>query len=244
MNFLITSGATREPIDDVRFITNFSTGRTGAALADFFHRKGAKITLLKGVSAEKPQTPVRVVDFSSFEDLDLALQTLLSKERFDAVFHLAAVGDFSVESVQVGDQRFAPSSLRKLDSSLPVSLSLKKNFKLVDRIKSYAQRGGAQAEAAPKVVAFKLTQRATAAERAEAVQKLSRTGAIDWVVHNDLSEIRSTEDHPFALYKDGQLTSRASSVLELAEHFYGLSQVNPSGRDPHATLGAQHDTHA
>ncbi len=51
MNLLITAGATREPIDDVRFISNVSTGATGAALAIAFADAGHQVTLLRGIGA-------------------------------------------------------------------------------------------------------------------------------------------------------------------------------------------------
>ena len=46
MKILLTSGATVEYIDGVRFITNFSTGGTGSILADEFARAGHKVTAL------------------------------------------------------------------------------------------------------------------------------------------------------------------------------------------------------
>ncbi|HEY0945944.1 MAG TPA: phosphopantothenoylcysteine decarboxylase, partial [Opitutaceae bacterium] len=50
MNILLTAGATREPIDDVRFLSNVSTGATGAALAESLAAAGHAVTLLRGAA--------------------------------------------------------------------------------------------------------------------------------------------------------------------------------------------------
>ena len=55
MKILITAGATREPIDAVRFVSNVSTGATGAALADEFSRGGIEVVLLRSEGAVRPQ---------------------------------------------------------------------------------------------------------------------------------------------------------------------------------------------
>ncbi|MGH7994919.1 MAG: phosphopantothenoylcysteine decarboxylase, partial [Opitutaceae bacterium] len=48
MKILITAGASREAIDAVRFISNVSSGRTGAALADALVALGHRVTMLRG----------------------------------------------------------------------------------------------------------------------------------------------------------------------------------------------------
>ena len=48
MNCIVTAGPTFEPLDDVRRLTNFSTGRLGTELANFLTSRGHKVTLLVG----------------------------------------------------------------------------------------------------------------------------------------------------------------------------------------------------
>ena len=69
MKVLITAGATREPIDEVRFLSNVSTGATGAALAENFARRGHEVTLLRGAGAVAPAAISDLQTFSSAEDL-------------------------------------------------------------------------------------------------------------------------------------------------------------------------------
>jgi phosphopantothenoylcysteine decarboxylase/phosphopantothenate--cysteine ligase len=95
MNCIVTAGPTFEPLDDVRRLTNFSTGRLGTELANFLTARGHRVTLLVGESAtyagaRKAQS-VKV--FSNTADLHAKLKSLSGK-KVAAIFHCAAVSDF------------------------------------------------------------------------------------------------------------------------------------------------------
>ena len=96
MNCIVTAGPTFEPLDDVRRLTNFSTGRLGAELADFLTAQGHHVTLLIGESATWPgeRRARSVKTFSTTADLRAQLKAL-SREKADAIFHAAAVSDFA-----------------------------------------------------------------------------------------------------------------------------------------------------
>ena len=101
MNILITCGPSYEPIDQVRRITNFSTGRLGITLANTFADAGHRVFCLKGEQATDP-TPLRAhktIPFSTNDDLAQKIQQLTS-ENIDAIFHAAALCDFKVATVQ------------------------------------------------------------------------------------------------------------------------------------------------
>jgi phosphopantothenoylcysteine decarboxylase/phosphopantothenate--cysteine ligase len=95
MNVLVTAGPTREYIDDVRFITNASSGRMGLACAAAAAAAGHRVTLLAGPAVPDGPAGVETVRFISVADLKTALE-----EHFpaaDALLMAAAVGDFTVE---------------------------------------------------------------------------------------------------------------------------------------------------
>lgn len=96
VNCVVTAGPTFETMDNVRRLTNFSTGRLGTELANFLTARGHAVTLLVGEQAtylgERKAT--RVKSFSTTADLMEKLQTL-SKQEIGAVFHAAAVSDFA-----------------------------------------------------------------------------------------------------------------------------------------------------
>jgi phosphopantothenoylcysteine decarboxylase/phosphopantothenate--cysteine ligase len=96
MNCIVTAGPTYEPLDNVRRLTNFSTGRLGTELANFLAARGHKVTLLVGelatYSGERHVDQVQF--FSTTADLRAKLKALASK-RVNAIFHAAAVSDFA-----------------------------------------------------------------------------------------------------------------------------------------------------
>jgi phosphopantothenoylcysteine decarboxylase/phosphopantothenate--cysteine ligase len=96
MNCIVTAGPTFEPLDDVRRLTNFSTGRLGTELANFLTACGHQVTLLIGESAtyagERQAQSVK--NFSTTADLRAKLKGF-SRKNVVAIFHAAAVSDFA-----------------------------------------------------------------------------------------------------------------------------------------------------
>jgi len=93
---VVTAGPTYEALDNVRRLTNFSTGRLGCEMARFLLSRGHEVTLLIGEQAtycgarEASKTEV----FSTTTDLQDRLHAL-SQKPIGALFHAAAVSDFS-----------------------------------------------------------------------------------------------------------------------------------------------------
>ena len=102
MYCVVTAGPTYEPLDEVRRLTNFSTGRLGSELAAYLRSHGHGVTLLLGQQATyQPGEGAEFLEvFTTTEDLRTRLQRLASQpEPVDAVFHAAAVGDFKFGKV-------------------------------------------------------------------------------------------------------------------------------------------------
>lgn len=187
LRVLVTSGGTAEPVDGVRVLTNTSTGATGALLAEHFARCGHDVTLLRARSAVRPAGgAVREETFFTFAELDAALTRLLAAQAFDAIVHAAAVSDYGVELVDA-DGRVHPAGNGKLDTATPPLLRLRPHPKLVDALR-------ARASAPVRIVAFKLTNGATAIEADAAVRTLFARAGVDAVVHNDLAERGAAPD--------------------------------------------------
>src|SRR5215831_7207229 len=98
-SFLITSGGTREPIDEVRYIGNASTGALGSAFAREALARGHDVVLLSGLGAEVPAEQERLVceRFASSGDLSARLERWGGSRAFHAIVHAAAVADFRPE---------------------------------------------------------------------------------------------------------------------------------------------------
>ena len=89
---LITVGATREEIDPVRFISNRSSGRMGFALAEAALKRGADVTVVRGVTTVEAPAGVRVVRALSAEEM---AQAVANESRNASVFiGAAAIADY------------------------------------------------------------------------------------------------------------------------------------------------------
>jgi phosphopantothenate---cysteine ligase (CTP) len=96
MHCIVTAGPTYEPLDKVRRLTNFSTGRLGSELVNFLASKGHSVTLLIGQQAtyRGERRANRVETFTTTASLRELLQAQADRPA-DAVFHAAAVSDFA-----------------------------------------------------------------------------------------------------------------------------------------------------
>jgi len=121
MNCIVTAGPTYEPLDEVRRLTNFSTGRLGNELANFLTAQGHRVTLLIGEQATWPgaRRAARVEPFTTTADLRARLQAMASA-GVDAVFHAAAVSDFRFGNVwqRATDGRLVEVTARKIPTRM------------------------------------------------------------------------------------------------------------------------------
>jgi phosphopantothenoylcysteine decarboxylase/phosphopantothenate--cysteine ligase len=222
---LVTAGGTEEPIDGVRTLTNFSTGRTGVLLAEHLRACGCEVTLLRAHRAAPAPAGVRSETFVTFADLRAALERLLGGEHFDAVVHAAAVSDYSVTGLRVNGQPLALGA-GKLGTEQDVAIQLAPNPKLVDHLRTWSRN------AQVRVVAFKLTRGADTAAAQAAVEKLFAHSRADAVVHNDLAAVDPATGHfPATLWRaDG--TSAALESREALAHAIAtfVSDIPPPTR--------------
>ena len=94
---LITAGATRNPIDAVRYISANSSGRTGVYLANAFRNKGCHVDLLGSPEAcLRMDEGTHCVEYGSTYDLEQKIKNWVIQHPHGAVLHAAAVGDLSL----------------------------------------------------------------------------------------------------------------------------------------------------
>lgn len=109
---VITLGATRSPIDDIRFVQNTSSGATGYALAEDLYRHGHDVTCVAGVtSVEAPSWLPLVLKTPQPDDMLKELQ-VLAKDTIDAWIHTAAVLDYLVDKPAQGKIASQQGSLK------------------------------------------------------------------------------------------------------------------------------------
>jgi phosphopantothenate---cysteine ligase (CTP) len=100
-------------MDNVRRLTNFSTGRLGTELANFLTARGHDVTLLLGEQATHggPRRATRVERFTTTADLMEKLQAL-ARQGVGAVFHAAAVSDFTFGKIWLRSEQGELSEIK------------------------------------------------------------------------------------------------------------------------------------
>ncbi len=195
---LITSGGTQEPIDAVRVLTNLSTGKTGARIAEQMLARGFDVTYLHATTAKMPEIFCRQIPFTSFADIENKIQQILKTENFDAVIHAAAVSDFT------NANPFA----EKISSDQDLTIHLKRNPKIVNQLRAWSKNKNC------KIIAFKMTANANQESKLAAVSKLFNNADVDFVVQNDISEM-SKDQHLFSLYTKTDNNNQLKCIVNL-----------------------------
>ena len=166
-NVLITASATREPIDQVRYISNRSTGKMGFALALVAKERGAKVTLITGPTDLKPIEGIETLYISTAEEME------------DKVMYHFANSDIFISAAAVSD--FKPSTflngkLKKEKYQQYYNLKLVKNR---DILKEIGKKKKGQL-----LVGFA----AEVADLEKNAQEKLREKNLDFIVLNDISK--------------------------------------------------------
>jgi phosphopantothenoylcysteine decarboxylase/phosphopantothenate--cysteine ligase len=121
---LVTAGSTVEHIDPIRVVTNMSSGKMGAAIAQEAERMGATVTLVYGRGSEPANG--RVVRVNTSEEMHKAVISELSSKKYDIAIMAAAVADYTP----------VKRSEKKIDTRAGrMELSLVATRKIIDEVK-------------------------------------------------------------------------------------------------------------
>ena len=197
----ITAGPTIEELDPVRYISNYSSGKMGYAIAQAAAEMGATVNLISGpVNLATPNNVNRINVKSANEMCDAALK--LAKKS--AIFiSCAAVADYRAETI-------AKQKIKKTDDNNELVIKLVKNPDIVASI-------AALKKGRPFVVGF-------AAEtnniKAYALKKLT-TKNLDLICANDVSDksigFNSDQNALTIYWQNGEQTLPLSSKQQLAK---------------------------
>jgi len=108
---LVTASCTREPIDKVRFISNYSSGKMGFALAKIARARGARVILISGPTSLPAPKGITTISIESAEEMKKEVFKYFSEA--DIVISAAAVADFRPKEVFAG-------KLKKENSEKPI----------------------------------------------------------------------------------------------------------------------------
>ncbi|MBS3098506.1 bifunctional phosphopantothenoylcysteine decarboxylase/phosphopantothenate--cysteine ligase CoaBC [Candidatus Woesearchaeota archaeon] len=203
---LVTAGATVEEIDMVRVITNKSSGKQGIYLAEEAYKRGADVTLLKGKTEIETNYPIKIVNFSSADNLS----SLLNKEikKNDVVIHAAAVSDFTIRK----------KINKKIESIKNESLILRleKSKKIINRIKKINKK--------IKLVGFKAECNVSEKEIIEKAYKKLKEANCDLIVANDVGKnpFGSEMNNVFVVNRDKKIKQFKGEKREIANKILDL----------------------
>jgi len=168
---LITAGGTQEQIDPVRFISNYSTGKMGFALAQACARRGAQVTLVCGAVSATLQNPfgtIRRIDALSAQAMYEACSAEWPQQ--DAAILCAAVADFT-------PAQKASEKIKKQAGQTEMSLQLITTHDI-------ARALGENKRADQQLIGFALE---TEHEKENALRKLERKN-LDAIILNSLRD--------------------------------------------------------
>ncbi len=116
MKVLVSCGPGFEPLDEVRRLTNFSTGELGVTLSNHLAQAGFEVLCLKGSGATHPDpvTACATLPFSTNDELKEHLEQIARTEDITALFHTAALCDFKVQ--RINDSSGNPVGSAKVSS--------------------------------------------------------------------------------------------------------------------------------
>ena len=163
---LVTAGGTIEPIDDVRVITNKSSGKMGVAIAQAAIMAGADVLLLRSNTSVFSRLGIRELLFDTSDSLEKLMKTHCP--NYDVCIHTAAVSDFEVKNKRLG----------KTSSDKPLALELEPRKKILESIKKYN----------PKIflVAFKAESNVSDEELVHLAKNRLAKAHADLIVANDV----------------------------------------------------------
>ncbi len=153
---LITAGATRNPVDAVRYLSASSSGRTGVALADALVARGHDVLLLGSEEALLRAPHLRGEVYGSTRDLMARMARWVRANPRGAVLHASAVGDYEVEALA--------TKIRSGQDTL--TLTLRPTPKIADHVRGWGLTG--------PFVTFKAASPETTDAELEAIARAQR----------------------------------------------------------------------
>ena len=240
MKILITSGGTKIPLDSVRSITNMSQGTFGAKIAKGFLNEGDHVTFLTHKSAKTPvkkQIDLRAqidfnqlledyqwtqkilpnyweIQYDTFDQYAKELELRSKFNAFDAILLACAASDYGVPAPMEG----------KIRSSSQMNIELEPLPKLISKIRTEWDFKGV-------LVGFKLLVGVKKSELIDSARKSCIENGCDFVIANDLNDIKAGNHRIIIVSKDTEYTvSKEDSINEIIKNVKTLEYKNTTNR--------------
>ena len=218
MKILVTSGGTSEAIDQVRSITNHSTGRLGKVITETLLKAGHQVCLITTQQALKPELHPNLTMIVIKNTSDLLQEMKRIVPDYQVLIHSMAVSDYSPVYMTGLDQVQASQDLSeflhkknmetKISSKDEVQvLFLKKNPKIISLVKEW--------NPSIHLIGFKLLVDVTKEHLIQIARESLEKNQADIIVANDLTQINAEQHIAYLVEKASFQT--ASSKQEIAD---------------------------
>jgi len=194
---LIIGGSTAEPIDDVRVISNRSSGKTAVSLAKNAFYRGADVELWYGCSEESVPEYIDTIKFQSLGDILKLLKTKHLK-KFDVIIVCAALADY-IPKKRIGK---IPSGAKKL------VLEMSPAPKIIAQLRKIAPKA--------KIIGFKVEAKNDKLK--EKALGLLKKNNLDFVVANTLSGFGSDSNEIWIFDLKGKVIHKKGTKDILADN--------------------------
>lgn len=218
MKILITSGGTREKIDQVRSITNHSTGQLGKQIAEKFLAANHKVTLVTTAQAVKPEPHplLTIVEISNVENLKATLEPLVKNHQ--VLIHSMAVSDYTpvymTDMDEVENTSHIRDLLNKQNTESKISskadyqiLFLKKTPKVISLVKEW--------NPSIQLIGFKLLVDVAKEELFSVARASLNRNQADYILANDLVDIKDGQHIAYLISQTDEI--RVQTKEEIAD---------------------------
>ncbi len=246
INVCITSGGTSEAIDNVRKITNTSTGKLGSTIADAFIEAGFNVHFVYSKGSITPNNQCEMYEVQSASSVNDQLESLFNNIKIDVMIHAMAISDYEVSSITSLD--FMAKNLLELFSNTTPN---EQDIKEVLRIPQQNKHGKISSnqndlvitmKQTPKIIqnlkskqenlyliGFKLLSETTVESLIEAAHKQIKTANSDLVIANRLEDIDATQHIAHFVTKDGVIQSSKTKhdiATQLVKHVISVKELS------------------
>ena len=190
---LIIGGATYEKIDDVRVITNLSSGRMAKALAKEAYERGADVEVWASFETDYTKSK----KFECVADLIKLIEEC--KDKYDCIINCAAISDFIVEKKK-----------GKISSEKEIEIKLKPAPKINPMLKKIGN----------KIIAFKLEENKEKA--IEKAKELLKKQNLDFVIANTIESMGKEYAKIWIVGKEGLIGEAEGKKEKIAKHIIDL----------------------
>ncbi len=211
---LLTSGPTRGPIDAVRYITNKSTGKLGALIAEETLLNGGDVTFIYGKDSQLPDhtklgsrafSRLTTVEVETVDDLLGVVKREVGSRSYDAMIHAMAVLDYVPGNFR---NEKTPSGMDRL------TINLVKTPKIIGMIKNLD----------PNIllIGFKLEYDKTKGELIRVASESLMRNSANLVVANDLKKIERGKHTVYVINPQGKIEGTFNGKENIARGLIGI----------------------